>query len=312
MLTLNVQVFVSFCPAYRMLTLRLVLASLAFVRATRHAGGAITWTGDVEPSNPTLWTSTTTVNIGRDYSASLTVDGGSDLFLYYASIASFQTVGTVTVKGSGSSWSTTRLYIGSTGKGTLSILDNGLVNVSSRLYLDAPGDGNDSINMTGGGKLAVFGKRDDSLSHYLQFVRGFGLIRYWEQSSDSWASILDATLGSDYSLTYQQFGDLAGFTVLTVGGSDVVGDFDLSGDVDGSDFLEWQRGKSPNPLAANDLGDWKANFSGVASAGSNSLAVPEPQGCWLLCCVFLTSSAWIRSATRRRGIESRISAATAE
>jgi hypothetical protein len=205
-----------------------------------------------------------------------------------------------------------RLYIGSTGKGTLNILDNGLVSVSSFLFLDAPGDGNDSINITGGGKLALHGERADSLSHYLQFIQGHGLIRYWEQSNNSWESVLDATIGADYSLTYQQFGNLAGFTILTVGGAGVVGDFDLSGYVDGSDFLEWQRGKSPNPLAADDLGDWKANFSGVASAGSNSLAVPEPQGCCRLGCIFLASATWIWNATRRRGIESRLSAATAE
>jgi hypothetical protein len=51
------------------------------------------------------------------------------------------------------------------------------------------------------------------------------------------------------------------------------GDFDLDGDVDGADFLVWQRGGSPNPLSAADLAIWKGGFgSAEAVAG----AVPEP------------------------------------
>jgi formylglycine-generating enzyme len=57
------------------------------------------------------------------------------------------------------------------------------------------------------------------------------------------------------------------------------GDFDGDGDVDGGDFLKWQRGESPSPMSASDLADWRAQFGtgGVsASAGLHSLSVPEP------------------------------------
>jgi hypothetical protein len=47
------------------------------------------------------------------------------------------------------------------------------------------------------------------------------------------------------------------------------GDFDLDGDVDGRDFLVWQR----NP-SVGDLGDWQANYGAGALAAST--AVPEP------------------------------------
>jgi hypothetical protein len=47
------------------------------------------------------------------------------------------------------------------------------------------------------------------------------------------------------------------------------GDFDLDGDVDGRDFLIWQR----NPSVGN-LGDWQANYG--AGSLSASTAVPEP------------------------------------
>ena len=57
------------------------------------------------------------------------------------------------------------------------------------------------------------------------------------------------------------------------------GDFDGDGDVDGSDFLIWQR----QGLPASDLVDWLANF-GVAGqlADPATLAVPEPSGMVLL------------------------------
>jgi hypothetical protein len=58
------------------------------------------------------------------------------------------------------------------------------------------------------------------------------------------------------------------------------GDFDHDGDVDGRDFLVWQRGGSPNPLSPADLAAWKANF-GAGGAASAASAVPEPSGALL-------------------------------
>jgi hypothetical protein len=49
------------------------------------------------------------------------------------------------------------------------------------------------------------------------------------------------------------------------------GDFDTDGDVDGNDFLVWQRGVGTTYDAA-DLADWKANYG----AGPGLSAVPEP------------------------------------
>jgi hypothetical protein len=68
------------------------------------------------------------------------------------------------------------------------------------------------------------------------------------------------------------------------------GDYDVDGDVDGNDFLVWQRGGSPNPNSPADLATWKANFaSAVAAAG----AVPEPGslGLALACAGLIASSA---------------------
>jgi hypothetical protein len=56
------------------------------------------------------------------------------------------------------------------------------------------------------------------------------------------------------------------------------GDFDGDGDVDGADFLTWQRGGSPSPLSPADLATWKANYGASATVnGSTAVgAVPEP------------------------------------
>jgi hypothetical protein len=50
----------------------------------------------------------------------------------------------------------------------------------------------------------------------------------------------------------------------------IPGDFDADDDVDGRDFLIWQR----NP-SVGDLSDWQANY-GVGAVVSSSVAVPEP------------------------------------
>jgi polyhydroxybutyrate depolymerase len=55
----------------------------------------------------------------------------------------------------------------------------------------------------------------------------------------------------------------------------VPGDYDDDFDVDGNDFLAWQRGESPNVLSQADLDVWKANFGG-GSLAAHSSAVPEP------------------------------------
>ncbi|MDZ4659755.1 MAG: hypothetical protein SH868_19450 [Bythopirellula sp.] len=59
------------------------------------------------------------------------------------------------------------------------------------------------------------------------------------------------------------------------------GDFDADGDVDGHDFLAWQRGESPQPLSALDLADWQANYGSPGSVVAN-LVVPEPNALLLL------------------------------
>ena len=59
------------------------------------------------------------------------------------------------------------------------------------------------------------------------------------------------------------------------------GDFDEDGDVDGRDFLIWQRGDSPTPLSASDLSDWQNNYGTGGLVAT--VAVPEPHSLIILC-----------------------------
>jgi hypothetical protein len=56
-------------------------------------------------------------------------------------------------------------------------------------------------------------------------------------------------------------------------------DFDLDGDVDGRDFMEWQRGESPTPFSSSDLAEWQNNYG--AGSLSTATAVPEPTNAML-------------------------------
>jgi hypothetical protein len=72
------------------------------------------------------------------------------------------------------------------------------------------------------------------------------------------------------------------------------GDFDNDGDVDGRDFLIWQRGESPHPGSAGDLAAWQQNYgAGPLGAGT---AVPEPGA------IVLVILAGIASSIRRRSM----------
>lgn len=114
----------------------------------------------------------------------------------------------------------------------------------------------------------------------------FGSTRYnWTISYTGDINWLDANASTISSITGKDTGNdivLIGLGSSTVGAS---GDFDGDGDVDGRDFLVWQRGGSPNPLSADDLAEWQAHYN-VSSLAAVQ-AVPEPAGFVLLCAAAL-------------------------
>lgn len=83
-------------------------------------------------------------------------------------------------------------------------------------------------------------------------------------------------------------GESHAFRLEPVDMPNLEGDFDMDGDVDGQDFLLWQRGGSPSGPTAGDLAEWQRDYGiGVFTASSN--AVPEPSGIILLlaCCILV-------------------------
>ncbi len=126
--------------------------------------------------------------------------------------------GTITINGANSTlltWDRNH-YIGREGQGILNITDGGLACFQAFLTIDEDGDGDSFIDMATGGMLALGGDLGDSLHDFLGRIEGTKAIRYWDESSLSWADITDASYDDDYTLTYMADGDLSGYTVLTV------------------------------------------------------------------------------------------------
>ena len=202
--------------------------------------------------------------------------------------------GTVNVSGNGSTWENTgELCVGDGGKGTLNISDGGLVCISGTLTIDADGNGDSVINIASGGKLALFGNAEESLSAFLDLVQGTDAIRYWDNSLGNWSPLTTGTLGTDYTLKYMTEGQLDHCTLLTVLGQpqNEPGPGDANGDgrVDGSDVTilagSWQILSGATWEMGDFNGDGKVDGSDVTIlAGSwqvgvdatNATTVPEP------------------------------------
>lgn len=71
----------------------------------------------------------------------------------------------------------------------------------------------------------------------------------------------------------------------------LAGDFDLDGDVDGADFLHWQR----NDGSAAGLTAWQNTYSGPVPQTASSAAVPEPNALMLIVCGIVFSKCGCRT-----------------
>jgi len=68
------------------------------------------------------------------------------------------------------------------------------------------------------------------------------------------------------------------------------GDFDLNGQVDGADFLTWQRGETSLPFHSYDLSHWLDDYGSGSPLAATS-AIPEPTTATLtLAALFLAIS----------------------
>lgn len=165
------------------------------------------------------------LNIANQGVGNLNITNAGMVSAEYFSIGLNQgSTGTVTVAGVGSELTVSNpassyasICVGDMGAGELNIIDGGLAK-AFELTIDDNGDGDSFINMATGGMLALKGDVDDSLTMFLNSVQGTDAIRWWDKAIDDWALLATtATVGTDYTLEYLAEGDLAGYTVLTVG-----------------------------------------------------------------------------------------------
>ena len=116
-----------------------------------------------------------------------------------------------------------------------------------------------------------------------------GTLRVYDTISRSFVTGLNGDPNSDTIVNVGTFSAFAGFT----GSVSVPGDFDGDFDVDGNDFLEWQRTDGTPP----GLAAWNANYgTGVAAgAAAAASAVPEPSSAALAA---IAATLWMRRRKR--------------
>jgi len=182
-----------------------------------------------------------------------------------------QDAGTLVTYDSPGSTTVSRDYTFNTG--TLAIQLGGLEAGSQFDFFEVTGD----VQLAGGSLnvMPIDGFQ-------LDVDQQFDILRIGGSLNGTFAGLDEGALvgqfgGTDLFITYQA-GDGNDIALVTTEPT-LAGDFDMDQDVDGHDFLEWQRGLA----TAAELGEWKSNFGEVASpVAANTAAVPEPSSMGLL------------------------------
>jgi len=114
------------------------------------------------------------------------------------------------------------------------------------------------------------------------------------------ASAQSTTNLADYVLTAgaATFINNAGTSFTLVAPEPPSADFDGDGDIDGNDFLKWQRGESPNPFTSADLELWQEQYD--TTPPLSAILVPEPAS--LTLGVWAMASLAILVARRRSAV----------
>ncbi len=239
------------------------------------------------------WTSNGVLNVGYKGNGTLDITSGGTVSNSRGYIGySPRSTGAVTVDGGGSTWANGgEFFVGRYGNGTLNITADGLVSVAETLTIDYDENGDGFINMATGGMLALDGDGHGSLGDFLAMISGTDAIRYWDGLD--WAHITSATLGSDYTLSYSDTGDLAGYTVLTVNtpepAASTDGDLNGDGEVNGSDLNLLLSGFESPPSLLNTLNlEALLGNYGRTDMNESSDTVPEPSSCVGLLALCLT------------------------
>lgn len=121
---------------------------------------------------------------------------------------------------------------------------------------------------------------DDGTSTITVMSSGAELVLVNDSTFDARAFVINGLTGMSYlddpsAWNITDWDGLTALASLRLAGSS--GDFDGDGDVDGADFLRWQRGGSPTPLSLGDLSDWQINYgNGASLVSAETTSIPEP------------------------------------
>ncbi|MCA9259785.1 MAG: hypothetical protein KDA61_11325 [Planctomycetales bacterium] len=160
------------------------------------------------------------------------------------------------------------------------LLSDGTANLSGGTFAAAE----HQIQAVGGAKINLFGREfflDGLKIESLAYGTSLEIV---DRDVTLSGALADGSLFSIDLRSTNPFpapGDYVDPTAVVTISLALPGDFDADGDVDGSDFLLWQRGGSPAPLSQADLSVWRANLGRVWADGDavqNLEAVPEPTG----------------------------------
>ena len=140
------------------------------------------------------------------------------------------------------------------------------------------------ISSSGGRKQVSLVLDDDDQPHVAYGEQRS--VNYATKSGGVWNSAMVATSDTDLynGLVILRLNSLEQPTIAFFNSSNLVrlatiglpGDFDGDEDVDGYDFLKWQRGESPNPLSQADLDLWESQYGNSVPPLSATSTVPEP------------------------------------
>ena len=112
----------------------------------------VEWFGDIDPDDPTTWTSETDGYVGKDSSGTLDITAGSGVIDSVGYIGYWlNSPGRVTVDGEGSTWKNcSDLFVGCFGSGNLNITDNGIVTVDGITWIAHYPDSSGTIHFDNG------------------------------------------------------------------------------------------------------------------------------------------------------------------
>ncbi|MEN6449770.1 MAG: PEP-CTERM sorting domain-containing protein [Thermoguttaceae bacterium] len=114
--------------------------------------------GDVQPSNPSTWTSSTVGYIGSSTAGSLTVTSGNLLSRCAAIGFSTNASGTVNIVGSGSNWTNDEgISVGCNGMGQLNVIDGGVVGSMDDCYIGQSAGSVGVVSVNGAGSKFTSG-----------------------------------------------------------------------------------------------------------------------------------------------------------